>query len=119
MKIRNSVFAVSALAAACLMTWVLPAAAEPEGTKPFSLRFYGGYNHMAAADINKGCGGYIELLELYEDIGGGLIVVEGGYKPVHAGGDFGADVVFQLSPVIGIGVGLGYMRSSRDSRVTC
>jgi len=115
-KILKREFLVPALLAACLMAWALPAAAEPDATKSLALRLYGGYSHMAAGDINEGCDGYFELAEIYGAIGGGTI--EGGYNPVHGGYNFGADLVFQLSPWIGIGVGVGYMRSSSDSLMT-
>lgn len=81
-----------------------------------SLRLYGGYSRIAAGDVNEGCDGYFELFELYDALGIGT--ASGGYSPLHSGYNFGADVIFQLSPNLGLGVGIGYLQSSRDSRMT-
>jgi hypothetical protein len=82
-----------------------------------SLRLYGGFSRLAAGDLNEGFDGYFELLELYEAMGVGS-VTSGGYSPLHAGYNFGADIVFQLSPMIGVGVGAGYLQSSKPSQTT-
>jgi hypothetical protein len=81
-----------------------------------SLRLYGGFNRIAAGDINAGCDGYFEVIELYAASGYGTTA--GGYSPLHAGYNFGADLIYQLSPTIGVGIGAGYMRNSRNSLMT-
>ena len=81
-----------------------------------SLRLYGGLSRLSAGDLNDGLDGYFELLEIYEAMGFGS--VSGGYRPLHAGYDFGADLVFQLSPNIGVGIGAGYLQSSKSSLMT-
>jgi hypothetical protein len=83
------------------------------GTSRLSVRLYGGLNRIAAGDVNDGADGFFELFELYEAQGYGTAA--GGFSPVHGGTSFGADVVYQLSPRLGIGFGIGYLRSSRDS----
>jgi len=93
-----------------------PAAGEPKKSSPLSLRLYGGFSRLAAGDVNEGCDGFFELLELYEAQGFGS-VMSGGYSPLHAGYNFGADFVFQLSPNIGVGIGAGYLQSSKNSRM--
>ncbi|MBE3124978.1 MAG: hypothetical protein IMZ54_07555 [Acidobacteria bacterium] len=82
-----------------------------------SLRLYGGFSRLAAGDLNEGLDGYFELLELYEAMVAGS-VTSGGYSPLHAGYNFGADLVFQLSPMIGVGIGAGYLQSSKSSLMT-
>jgi hypothetical protein len=91
-------------------------AGEPGGPSPLSLRLYGGYGRMTAADVNEGLDGYFELLELYAAFLGGTTT--GGYKPLHTAYNFGADLVFQITPNIGVGIGAGYLQSSKSSLMT-
>jgi hypothetical protein len=81
-----------------------------------SFKLYGGFSRIAAGDLNDGSDGFFELLEVYEGLGFGT--AEGGYSPVHGGYNFGGDIIFQLSPAIGVGLGFGYMRSSEDSEMS-
>jgi len=93
------------------------ATGEPKKkSSPLSLRLYGGFSRLAAGDVNEGCDGYFELLELYAPLIDGT--TSGGYSPVHAGYNFGADFIFQLSPSIGVGIGAGYLQSSKSSLMT-
>jgi hypothetical protein len=87
-----------------------------QALKRFSLRLYGGYNYMSAGDVNEGSDLYFELVEAY--IAEGYGAATGGYSPLHGGYDFGADLIFQITPAIGIGLGAGFMRSSADSLAT-
>jgi hypothetical protein len=87
-----------------------------QGVSKLSIRLYGGYSHITAADVNDGSRFYFDLIEYYAAQGEGT--VEGSYNPLHGGFNFGADVIYQISPAIGIGVGAGYMRNSADSLAT-
>jgi len=92
---------------------------ETFGSQAFSklsLRLYGGYGRISAGDINDGSDGYYELIKLYESLGIGTTT--GGYNPVHGGYGFGGDIIYQLSPKIGLGVGVGYLRHSANSLMT-
>jgi hypothetical protein len=93
-----------------------PATGAPKRSSSLSLRLYGGFSRLAAGDVNEGCDGFFELLELYAALGMGT--ASGGYSPVHAGNNFGADIVFQLTPNIGVGIGASYLRSSKSSLMT-
>ncbi|MBP7706874.1 MAG: hypothetical protein KA243_06475 [Candidatus Aminicenantes bacterium] len=88
----------------------------PAAFSRLSLRLYGGYSHMLANDVNKGSSYYFQLVEAYAAEGYGTAT--GGYSPLHGGYDFGADLVYQITPSFGIGVGAGYIRSSADSLAT-
>lgn len=81
-----------------------------------SLKLYGGYNHMLAGDVNKGSDYYFELVEAYAAEGYGSYT--GGYKPLHGGFNFGADLIYQITPSLGVGLGAGFMRSSAASLAT-
>ncbi len=78
-----------------------------------SLKLYGGYSHVAAGDVNAGSDFYFELLEIYDSKGVGTVT--GSYKPVHGGLDVGADLIYQVTPNIGLGLGAGMLRSSSRS----
>ncbi len=88
----------------------------PTKSSPLNLRLYGGFSRLAAGDVNEGCDGFFELLELYAALGFGT--ASGGYNPIHAGYNFGADLVFQITPNIGVGIGAGYLQSSKSSLMT-
>ena len=87
-----------------------------EKPKSLSLRLYGGYSHFAAKDLNEGLDGYFELMEIYK-AEGAFSSVTGGYKPLHPGYNLGADLIYQITSKIGLGLGLGYLRSSKVSRL--
>jgi hypothetical protein len=88
-------------------------AIESESLSKLSIRLYGAYSYIGAADVNEGSDGLFELFALYEALGFGT--TEGGYNPVHGGYNFGGDLIYQISPRIGIGIGAGYMKYSRSS----
>jgi len=93
--------------------------ASPSGARgisKLSVRLYGGFNWMAAGDVNKGADGYFELFDLYTALG--PYTAEGGYRALHASYDFGGDVIYQITPRLGVGVGAGYLRGSRTSRMS-
>ena len=84
-----------------------------QGSSKLSIRLYGGYGHIAAGDVNDGADYYFEILEIYSAQGFGTVT--GGYKPLHGGYDFGADLIYQITPRIGLGLGAGFMRNSSHS----
>lgn len=92
-------------------------AAGGTGFSRFSVRLYGGYSYLKAADINEGSDGYFELLELYNTwIPESTLT--GAYEPVHGGMSFGGDFIYQITPNIGVGVGIGYLRSTETSDIS-
>jgi hypothetical protein len=78
-----------------------------------SVKLYGGYSHVLAGDVNEGSDYYFEILDYYQAEGYGTIT--GSYKPLHGGYNFGGDIIYQLSPKLGLGLGFGYMRNSSSS----
>jgi hypothetical protein len=85
-------------------------------TSRLSVKLYGGYSTVAAADVNDGIDYYFEVIDIYTADGFGTAT--GGFNPVHGGYDFGADLIYQLSPKFGLGLGFGYMRNSASSVAT-
>lgn len=88
----------------------------PAAFSKLSVKLYGGYSYVRAADVNDGSDYFFELVEAY--VADGLGTATGGYDPLHGGYNFGADLIYQLSPSVGIGLGFGYMRNSSDSLAT-
>ena len=83
---------------------------------PLVLRLYGGFTRAEAGDINEGLDGYFEVLELYPALGLGMTT--GAFRPLRDGRNSGADLVFQITPHVGIGIGAGYLRFSKSSSIT-
>jgi Outer membrane protein beta-barrel domain len=91
-------------------------AAGSGGVSKLSLKLYGGYNYMLAGDVNDGATFYFDLVDYYVAQGSGTAT--GGYSPLHGGYNFGGDLIYQITPSVGIGVGAGYIRSSASSLMT-
>jgi hypothetical protein len=79
------------------------------------VKLYGGYSLLSPKDVNDGADGYFEILELYAASSGGS--TSGGYRPLNSGINVGADIIFQLTPNIGVGIGAGYLQSSKTSQM--
>ena len=118
---RPSSVTIAALLTAGLFSCLTAAPAagqsDPEAKlSPLVLRLYGGFTRADAGDINEGLDGYFEVLGLYSALG--LGTTTGAFRPLRDGQTFGADLVFQITPHIGIGIGAGYLRFSKGSLMT-
>jgi hypothetical protein len=79
-----------------------------------SLRLWGGWAYLAAGNLNAGTQAFFDWGKTYFAPSPGA-TIEGGYDPIHWGYEFGGDIVFELSPKIGVGIGAGYLKMSRDA----
>jgi len=75
------------------------------------LRLWGGLNTLSGGDLNEGTKGWFEYYRLDEL---NSYTPGGEFQPTHLGYDLGGDLLFQFSPVLGIGVGAGYLTASRS-----
>jgi len=93
--------------------------AEPPGTPfqglHFSLKLYGGFHYFGGGDLNIGIQGVNDAWTRLAASEG--LIVTGDYKPVHLGMDFGGDLIFHITPSLGISIGSGYFQASRDSEL--
>lgn len=84
-----------------------------------SLKIQGGWAYISGGDVNHGTQAFFDWGELYfAPPSGGL--AEGGYTPLHRGYELGGDLIFELTPTVGIGIGAGYTQTSRalwDSQI--
>jgi len=75
----------------------------------FSLRLQGGWTYLSAGDINSGTQAWFDWRKDHWDAS------NFGYKPIHNGFVIGGEIVFELTPRLGIGIGGGYLKISRVS----
>jgi hypothetical protein len=81
----------------------------------FTIRFYGGLGLYSGGDINE-AGGMADYYSNYlEDLG---FSIDGEFHAAHFGLEAGADFIFNITPSIGIGLGVGYLNASRESLIT-
>ncbi len=106
---------VIVLLVAAVLAALSPAAAAGGGLK-LDLRIHGGFSRLAAGDVNTGSGGMYAFYALFAEYGD--YAAAGGYEPVHGGFDAGADVVFRLSSRVGVGIGVGFLRSAGTADMT-
>ena len=108
MKIKKN----SRLIAVALVLCLIPSLAL--ATVKISLKLQGGLAYLQAGDVNPGTQAFFDWGKTYfAPPPGGKI--EGGYTALHWGYEFGGDIIFELSPKIGIGIGAGYLQMSRDA----
>ncbi len=74
-----------------------------------SFKLSGGMSYLWDSDYNQGVRG---AYDYYSDNFSG---VSGQYRPFHLGWHFGGEVIVGLGPRFGIGLGIGYIRASRQS----
>jgi len=79
------------------------------GDGKVSLRLQGGWAYLSAGDINPGTQAFFDYIS--------RPVLEGGYRALHNGSEVGGDIIFDLTPRLGIGIGISSMLSSRTSRM--
>jgi hypothetical protein len=85
-------------------------AGTAEAQLRFGFRLYGGLNYLSGGDVNPGTEGWADyyttdVLHNYTP--------SGEFKPLHMGFDFGGDIVIQITPQIGVGLGSGYIVASK------
>ncbi len=81
-----------------------------------SLRLYGGLGYLQGGDLNTGMKGFCDSA-IYEYSKGGY-THSGEYQDVNWGVEAGAELVFQFSRNVGLGIGAGYIAAEKISSVT-
>jgi hypothetical protein len=75
----------------------------------FNLKIQVGGSYISSGDVNRGTQALFDWERAFWPAS------QGGYRPVHSSHEFGGDIIFELNPTIGIGIGGGYLKTSRDS----
>jgi len=113
MKAKKS---LSVMFSLCLLAAAAPLCAAEGSAPAFQLRLYGGLSYLTGGDVNDGVGG---IFQAYTDQGSAYgYSTSGAFNAAHLGMGFGGDFIFQITPNIGIGIGAGYLRASKDSTMT-
>ena len=99
-----------------LVTACLPPAAEASPGR-IEFRFYGGGAYIAGGDLNDGLQGWADYWKArYPYLGHPYKT--GANRSVHYGFDLGGDIVFQITPRLGIGLGAELLRAKRTTNMT-
>ncbi len=77
-----------------------------------SFRLTGGGIYISGGDVNPGTQNWFYYNKE------SWLLWHGGYRAVHGGYEFGGDVIYALTPRIGISIGGGYLRISRASSMS-
>jgi hypothetical protein len=113
MKMKKSLAVMFSL---CLLAAAAPRCAAEGSAPAFQLRLYGGLSYLTGGDVNDGVGGIFQAYAAQAAAYG--YSTSGGFNAAHLGLGFGGDFIFQITPNIGIGVGAGYLRATKDSTLT-
>jgi len=77
----------------------------------WSIKLQGGWAHISGGDVNPGTEGFFDWGKIYfAPPEGGSI--EGDFSLLHQGYEVSGEIIFQLTPTIGIGIGAGYLQMS-------
>jgi len=85
---------------------MVPASANAQGV---ALKLFGGYDYLNGGDVNDGLKGAVDLYKAIIPMGG--YTASGDYKSFHNAWDVGGDLIIYLTPVVGIGLGAGYIQT--------
>jgi hypothetical protein len=77
-----------------------------------SFRLTGGGSYISGGDVNPGSQNWFYYSKA------GWTFWSGGHRPIHIGYELGGDVIYALTPRIGISIGGGYLRISRASSMS-
>jgi opacity protein-like surface antigen len=83
----------------------------------FAVKLSGGMNYLLVGDVNKGVKGVIDNLRDSATVVPGTSVA-GEAKPIHLGFDFEGYVIINLTSLVGIGFGAGYIQGAKISELT-
>jgi hypothetical protein len=103
-----------AAAAILALLVLIPITARAAG---LTIRLYSGVNYLQGGDLNGGLQGWTDYWKgSYRQ--SGYPNQAGSFNPVHLGFLGGGDLIFQLSPRFGIGLGAEYFEASKSSTLT-
>ena len=105
-------FAILGVLALLAVGLAVPASAQSR----LGFKLGGGLAYLGGGDLNKGLQGMSDVLGDIFTLAGAT--VGGGYEPVHLGMDLNGEIIFQITPNMGIGLGAGYISASKASEMT-
>lgn len=98
------------------LTLVLVLFFGPLGIRANALKFriFGGGNYLQGGDLNRGLQGWTDYWKANWNAQG-RTQKSGAFNPIHLGLNVGADIIFQLSPNWGVGLGTELVMASKSS----
>ena len=115
LKFRPYVVSILLLSALAIPAW--GAHGPRPGFKPgFSLRLYGGLDYLKGGDLNTGLKGFAD--SAVYDFGKSGYSHSGEYQDMNWGLEAGAELVYQFSRHLGLGISAGYRQAAKSSTVT-
>lgn len=72
-----------------------------------SFKLQGGWTYVSGGDVNRGNKALFDWERALWP------TTQGGYRPVRHGLEFGGDIILEVNPRIGVGIGCGYIKASR------
>jgi hypothetical protein len=100
-----------------LLLFLLPSSAKAQyDTSRFAFKFYGGLNYLAGADLNASFEGWSQFWGFVW----GLLTysTSNTFNGANLGMTFGGDFIFQFTPSMGVGLGVGYLQASRKNDIS-
>jgi hypothetical protein len=92
---------------------LLPGLAEAK--LQIGFKAYGGLSFLGVGDLNTGLQGRSDL---YSDIWAtDLYSTSANFKPASIGMDFGGEILIQFNPHLAVGLGVGYLQTTKTSEV--
>jgi hypothetical protein len=99
-----------------LLLFLLPSSAKAQyDTGRFAFKFYGGLNYLAGADLNASFEGWSQYWSWFWGLFGYSTTNQ--FNGANLGMNFGGDFIFQFTPSMGVGLGVGYLQASRKNDI--
>jgi hypothetical protein len=104
--------------AAVLAAWGMAPSlwAQDVPTGKFDLKLSAGITALGVGDLNTGLEGFANYWAGQAAASG--YAVQGSFAPARLGPDAGFDLIWRLSPTLGLGIGAGYIGAARESVMT-
>ncbi|HUU52473.1 MAG TPA: hypothetical protein VMW92_05555 [Candidatus Heimdallarchaeota archaeon] len=106
MVIKKGRFVIAMALALCLIPGISSAGVR------ITLKLNGGLGYLRLGDVNAGTRAFFDWGQI--NLPSRDYTITGGYEALHWGSEFGGDLIFELSPKIGVGIGAGYLRGSKN-----
>jgi opacity protein-like surface antigen len=78
----------------------------------FSLRFYGGMAHVGSKEVNSAIEANNDILDLYDPGHTGY------FEKLCCGPNFGGEISYQISPHLGVGINIEFIRLRNESNLS-
>lgn len=85
---------------------------QAQASSRLSFRITGGLNWLDGGDLNAGAEGVFDFYEYFAALLG--VSHEGDFSPARLGMNFGGELVFMITPRVGVGLGAGMLSAVKN-----